>query len=134
MWKKSFVQNGNLLSHLTESSEPRTIINTFNNNDNTKEELFLDDEKYVFDTWDATKASKEEWTTEKLCDFLGNNPSKVPMLKRILKTSKNPYNMSPHYLCEFKAINGEVQLWLPGAILYNVDKYKKKIVAAKKKL
>ena len=42
--------------------------------------------------------------------------------------------MSPHYLCEFKCINGEVQLWLPGSVLNSVEKYRKKITAAKKKL
>ena len=139
MWKKSFLQTGNLSQHITKSTTPSPLIlpETTDSNkikDDNNNDLFLEEEKHIFNDWDANNADKDEWTTEKLCDFLGSNPRKVPMLKRILKTSQNPYNKNPNYLCEFKAINGDIQIWVPGSILFNVDKYHKKAAAARKKL
>lgn len=144
MWKKSFGQTGTLSSHIERANGvTQNIIGREDNPPQIDDEpepepihdFLLDSEEEEDDfLWDPNTAPVADWSSEKMCEFLRTKPDKLPMLKRILKKQENVYHCNPSFLCEFKAVDGLVQIWVIGTDLYNTAKYHKKYLQASKKI
>lgn len=131
MWKKTFGQNGTLTSHIevTEGVPdsqimPENISRKLTKDEKRRQELdeMLEEGEEEEEFWDPHIAPGNEWTSEKLTDYLCKNQD-APTLVKICKKQKNPYNCNPFFLCVFQAMDGEVEVWLSSTILYNTAKY-----------
>ena len=116
-----------------ESSAITEIISKGNDQAN-QTCLIENDEKEDEFTWDPYSTPKENWTMQNICAFVSQFPQKGPKLLNISRIQNNPYKSNPFYLCTFQAHDGEIELWMLGALLYSTPKYKKKFMKAKKML
>jgi len=119
-----------------QSEQSNAVTKNINKcNDQVKETIFLEnDEKEDEFTWDPYSTPKENWTMQNICAFVSLFPQKGPKLLNISRIQNNPYKANPFYLCTFQAHDGEIELWMLGALLYNTPKYKKKFMKAKQML
>tara|TARA_B100000945_G_C20279942_1_gene548098 strand:- start:276 stop:716 length:441 start_codon:yes stop_codon:yes gene_type:complete len=143
MWKKKFVQINTLTSHIEKCENPLSLMTKpqpqYLNSDievplNKKQSYFIEDDDEEEENWNPNLNSIKDWDTYKLSCYLATNPTKVPVLKKILRRQENAYHRNPSYLCEFKGNDGSIQLWINGTLLYNTPRYYKKYEQAVKKM
>lgn len=133
MWKKVFEQDNNLSGHICKQDNFVIHEESYYLSQKTKvKELeeknsdFLedDDDEKEEDFWDANNMPSNTWTSEKMSYFLSSFPEKVPKLLKILQKQKNVYNCNPSFLCQFESIDGTVDIWIIGALLYHTSSYR----------
>jgi len=133
MWKKTFDQDNTLTAHICKQEnfiihdELYTVSQkTKIKNPEEKNSDFLEDdeEEKEEEYWDANIMPPDTWTSEKLSSFLSTFPEHVPKLLGILQKQKNVYNCNPSFLCRFESIDGDVEVWIIGTLLYHTLQYR----------
>jgi hypothetical protein len=132
MWKKRFDQDNTLTGHICKQDnfvihEELSYISqrTKAKPPEEKNSDFLEDEEEKDEEfWDANQMPSHMWTSEKMSSFLSSFPDKVPKLLKILRKQKNVYNCNPSFLCQFESIDGTVDIWIIGALLYHTVNYR----------
>lgn len=110
MWRKEFHQSRTLSPNIIKCTD-ELLYDSF----------FITDSHVHVEAWNANAASGFQWTDDKFATFLSvSSPHKLPVLRRI-----HPDREDGKHLCEFKAIDGDVQVRVPVSLLkkYYPKKY-----------
>ena len=93
-----------------------------------KEEQTIEDDVILDESFDPTVTCSKDWSSDKLEGYLNSDPLFIPVLERIIKFQKNPYGGNPFLLCEFRAVDDNIKIWVNASTMYHVSEYKSKIL------